>query len=550
MADPAARSERRGIFALLLITALLWFSPLNAPVLFHPDEGRYAEIPREMVASGDWVTPRLDAIKYFEKPPLQYWATAAAFELFGQHAWTVRLWPAFSGFLGVLLTAWLARRVFNTRVALMAAAVQAGSLLYIGLARLAVLDMSLSFSLQLAMTALVLLVHRSPPEKGRWHAPLLLGLGLALAMLSKGLVGILIPCAVGGIYLSLYRDWGLPLRAQPWWSLLALALIAAPWFLLVSVRNPEFAHFFFIHEHFERFLTRVHQRYEPDWFFVPVLLLGFLPWTGLLPRTFRDAWRASRNGDAASAMLLIWAVFIFVFFSVSQSKLIPYIVPLFPAMALLTGRTLSQLSAARLAAQISSVGIGAVLLTAVILLLWKLPATAALVASSGAPVVLGLAAAFLALALGMAVAAALNRRGRFEAAVAAMALGALALVQIAMFAGSALPQMRAITEFRQTAQPLLTASTVLYCVDDYWQPIPFYLQRPCTLVGYRGEFDFGLQQEPARWLADLPQFAARWTAATDAMALVSPQAFGQLQTLGVPMRVIYTSPSLVAMVRQ
>src|ERR1700683_2754904 len=96
--------NERGALLVLAIAALLWFLPLNSPVLFHPDEGRYGEIPREMVASGDWVTPRLDAIKYFEKPPLQYWTTAAAFELFGQHEWTVRLWPALCGFMGLLLS--------------------------------------------------------------------------------------------------------------------------------------------------------------------------------------------------------------------------------------------------------------------------------------------------------------------------------------------------------------------------------------------------------------------------------------------------------------
>ena len=100
-----SREYSRSLLAVLwLRLALLWFVPLNSPHLFDPDEGRYAEIPREMVASGDWVTPRLDGIKYFEKPALQYWATAVAFEVFGQHAWTVRLWPALSGFLGLLLT--------------------------------------------------------------------------------------------------------------------------------------------------------------------------------------------------------------------------------------------------------------------------------------------------------------------------------------------------------------------------------------------------------------------------------------------------------------
>src|ERR1022692_3097108 len=267
--------------ALWVAAAMLWFGPLNMPHLFDPDEGRYAEIPREMLASGDWVTPRLDAIKYFEKPVLQYWATAGAFRLFGEHAWSARLWPALCGFLGLLLTWALARALYDERSAALAVIIQASSLLYLALARIATLDMSLSFGLQIAMCALALLAQqRSAPSgaarlPGSWRLPALLGLGLALAVLSKGLVGILIPCAVAGLYLLWMRDWTLPLRAQPWWSVIALAVLAAPWFLAVSWRNPEFAHFFFIVQHFQRYLSSAgFDRNEPLWFFVPGLARG------------------------------------------------------------------------------------------------------------------------------------------------------------------------------------------------------------------------------------------------------------------------------------
>jgi 4-amino-4-deoxy-L-arabinose transferase-like glycosyltransferase len=209
---------RSGAILRWLILALLWFGPLNTPHLFEPDEGRYAEIPREMVVSGDWVTPRLDGIKYFEKPALQYWATAAAFTLFGQHAWTARLWSALSAYLGLLLSFALARRLYDERTARLAVIVQASSLLYIGLSRITTLDMSLCFSLQLAMYALTLLAQQratvqpakvqgaastqesapSSTSPARWQLPLLLGIGIALAVLSKGLVGILIPAAVAG----------------------------------------------------------------------------------------------------------------------------------------------------------------------------------------------------------------------------------------------------------------------------------------------------------------------------------------------------------------
>jgi 4-amino-4-deoxy-L-arabinose transferase-like glycosyltransferase len=531
---------------------LLWFLPLNSPHLFDPDEGRYAEIPREMVASGDWVTPRLDGIKYFEKPALGYWATAAAFELFGQHAWTVRLWPALSGMLGLMLTFTLGRRLYDQRAALLAVLVQASALLYVAMARIATLDMSLSFGLQLAMTALALLVQppRQPPVRA-WRLPLLLGVGVALAVLSKGLVGILIPGAVAVLFMLIYRDWRLPLRAQPWWTLAALLVLAAPWFVLVSLRNPEFPHFFFIFEHFQRYLSRAEfDRYQPVWFFLPVLALGLLPWTTLLPGALHNAWRAARAGERATSVLLLWAGFVLVFFSMSQSKLAPYILPMLPALSLLTGRAMASLPAGRFAAHLRAVAIFASAIGSAVLLLWRLPAAAGLVARASTPRILGFALAFLLLALGAGVGVSLCRRGAVIGAAAATAVGALLMAQSALLAADDLPRMRAVVQLTQQLRPWLSPATRLYCVNGYLQPIPFYLQRTCTLVGYRGELDFGLQQQP--WLAipDLAQFLPAWQRQSDALAILRPEDYQELEALGAPMRVIYTAPSFVAVVRR
>ncbi len=544
-----------------LIAAVLWFLPLGTPHLFDPDEGRYAEIPREMVASGDWVTPRLDTIKYFEKPALQYWATALAYEIFGLHAWSARLWSALSGFLGLILTWVLARRLYGERAAALAATIQGSSLLYLALARITTLDMSLCFSLQIAMTALVMLVQPEPQSQSqsqprargaramRW--PLLLGLGVALAVLSKGLIGILIPGAVAALFMLIHRDWRLLLRAQPWWSIAVLLALAAPWFVLVSHRNPGFAHFFFVFEHFQRYLSREgFDRYQPFWFFVPVLALGLLPWTGLLPAALRDALRAARGGERASSLLLIWAGFVLAFFSLSQSKLMPYILPMFPSLALLCGRTLARLPAPRFALQLRAVAAFAAGVGVLVLLLWRLPGAAALAARAGTPSILGFAAAFLLLALCAAIGARLCRRGGVLAGAAAAALGAVLLTQAALLAADRLPRMRTLVELTQQLRPWLRASTPLYCVNQYPQPLPFYLRRPCTLVGYRGELDFGLQQEPGRAIPDLAGFARAWRQQSDAAAILLPGDYQTLEALGVPMRVIYTAPTLIAVVRQ
>jgi len=108
-----------------------WFCNLGYRHLVKPDEGRYAEISREMVASGDWLTPRLNGYKYFEKPSLPYWATATAFSVLGQNEWTARFWPGLTGFLGVWMVFWAGRRLFGAGAALYGAAVAASSALYV-----------------------------------------------------------------------------------------------------------------------------------------------------------------------------------------------------------------------------------------------------------------------------------------------------------------------------------------------------------------------------------------------------------------------------------
>jgi 4-amino-4-deoxy-L-arabinose transferase-like glycosyltransferase len=505
-----------------------------------------------MVASGDWVTPRLDGIKYFEKPALGYWATAAAFEVFGEHAWTVRLWPALSGMLGLLLSFALGLRLYDQRAALLAVLVQASALLYVAMARIATLDMGLTLGLQIAMTALALLVQRPQPTREQaWRLPLLLGIGVALAVLAKGLVGILIPGAVALLFMLIHRDWRLALRAEPWWTLAALLLLAAPWFVLVSARNPEFAHFFFIFEHFQRYLSSAgFERYQPAWFFLPVLALGFLPWITLLPGALRFAWRAARDGDRPTSLLLLWAAFVLLFFSLSQSKLAPYILPLFAPLSLLTGRAIAGMPAQRFAAHLRVVAWFAGGVGAIVLLLWRAPPAAALVARASTTSILGFAAAFLLLALGAGIGARLSRRGLTLAAAAATCVGGLLLAQSALLAAGYLPRMRALVLLEQQLRPWVGADTRVYCVNGYPQPLPFYLQHTCTLVGYRGELDFGLQQEPWLALADLKQFVPAWEQQSDALAIMRPEDYQELEALGAPMRVLYTAPSFVAVLRR
>ncbi|MFN2644372.1 MAG: glycosyltransferase family 39 protein, partial [Burkholderiales bacterium] len=312
-----------GLWALV---AILWFGTLGIRPLYKADESRYGEISREMVASGDWLTPRLNGFKYFEKPPLQYWATAFFFKFFGERDWVARLWTALLGFAGMALTFYAANRLFGPPTGAYAAAILAGSPLYVVLAQVNTLDMGVTFFLSAAIFALAL------------RRPLWFWAACALAVLSKGLIGIVLPLGAVALYMLLRRDWGVVRRLRPIAGIVLFLALAAPWFIAVSAANPEFAHFFFVQEHFQRFTTQMHERVHPWWYFIPVLAAGMAPW--LLPLG-AAARRALRERREAEVLFWCWALVVFVFFSASGSKLAPYILPIFPALAVLAARAVT-----------------------------------------------------------------------------------------------------------------------------------------------------------------------------------------------------------------
>jgi 4-amino-4-deoxy-L-arabinose transferase-like glycosyltransferase len=346
----AGHISNRQLWWLVIAVAVIWFSNLEYRKLIKPDEGRYAEIPREMVASGDWVTPRLNDLKYFEKPPLQYWTTAAAYEVFGEHQWTSRLWAALTGFAGILLVWFAGLRLFGREAANYAAILLGSSMLYALMAHINTLDMGVTFFITLGIVGL--LFGQSAADKNKQRNWMLLAwAALALAVLSKGLMGLVLPGAALFIYMVVQRDFSV-LKRMHWLSGLAVfLLITAPWFYLVMKANPEFFQKFFIYEHYTRFTTKELGRYQPWYYFVPILLLGMLPWTLLMFDTLFRTWRDSRQMAKAfnvARFLLVWAVFIYLFFTVSGSKLPSYILPMFPSLALLMGKQLAGMETRKL----------------------------------------------------------------------------------------------------------------------------------------------------------------------------------------------------------
>ena len=337
-------SWRRDLVFLALLFGALFAWRLGSAPLLNPDEGRYAEVPREMLAGGDWVTPRLDGVPYFEKPPLVYWAVAACEKVLGPSEWSVRLTPALFAVGGILMAYGAARRLYGRDAGFWSAIVLGTSLLYVAMGHLVGLDMAVSVLMSATLFCFVVGVQEPPGWRRRW---LFYGLyaSAALATLTKGLIGFLITGAVMLLWLVIADQWR-RLRPLHLPSGLALFLaIAAPWHVLVAARNPGWAHFYFVYEHWERFFEKGHGRYQPFWFFGPVLLLGLFPWTGFAWSAFRGAlaggW-SRRRENATAWFFAIWAAFIFLFFSKSQSKLIPYILPVFPPVAVVVGRWLAE----------------------------------------------------------------------------------------------------------------------------------------------------------------------------------------------------------------
>jgi len=528
---------RRGpLLALLLVFALVWFGTLEHRRLINPDEGRYSEIPREMVATGDWLTPRLNGIKYFDKPALQYWATATTFTVFGEHHWTARLWPALTGFLGVLATAFATTRLFGVQAGLIAGAVLASSVLWNVIGHVNTLDMGVSFFLAAAVFALCLGQRddSSPRESRRWQdAAWVL---LALAVLSKGLIGLVLPAATVVAYALWQRDWGFMLRIRPFRGLLILLAITTPWFIAVSLANPEFAHFFFIHEHFDRFLTKAHGRYQPMWYFIPILVVGMLPWLGSLLQGLAGGFRREAGSRfQPRRFLLVWAVLVFVFFSVSSSKLASYILPIFPALAALIGLHLAGHVASR---RIEWHALPAIIIGGACLFLVPY---ATRFASEKTPAALyegyqpWLYAGAAALLLGGIAAFWLGRQGRSVAAVFALAFGGFAFGQGFLLGHDSLGSVNSAHDVATAIRSQVPQDAPFFSVDTYDQSLQFYLKRTTTMVAYRDELAFGIDQEPEKFIPDIAGFERAWNAAPVAWALMSPTLWREMSEKGLPM---------------
>lgn len=335
--------NRGAAIAALIAIVVLYLAMLGSYGLMEPDEGRYAEIPREMMEAGDYITPRLNYVKYFEKPPMLYWMVSASFAAFGQNEFAARL-PGALCALACAGVAWaLGRRMFGRTAGLLGGIVTATSLLHFGVGRIVLTDMPLTLFMTAAVAAHWYAMTAESAGERRASAAIFWA-SMALGTLTKGLVANVLPCGAVVLYALLTRSTrGIRAELSPI-GIALFAAIAVPYFYTVCKVNPEFFDFFFIREHFLRYTTTVHNRYEPVWFFLPLLPAGMMPWTGWLPSIFArgSALRDARTRGAAG-YLLMWCALVLGFFSMSSSKLIPYIAPCVPPLAVLIGAELTSM---------------------------------------------------------------------------------------------------------------------------------------------------------------------------------------------------------------
>ncbi|GGD01804.1 ArnT family glycosyltransferase [Undibacterium terreum] len=544
-------NSRGLIWILSLLFLAIWFYMLGSRTLVPTDEGRYAEMAREMLVTGDWVTPRLDGIKYFEKPPLQAWMNVITFELFGVGEWQARLWTGLCGLLGVALVAHTGRKVFNSRVGINAALVLGSSVLWAASAHYNSLDMAVAGMMTITLCGVLLGQRADASDAEQRNGMLLCWAGMALAVLTKGLIGVVLPGAVLVIYTFVSRDWAIWKRLHMGKGLLLFFAIATPWFVLVALKNPEHPHFFFIHEHLDRFTSNVHKRNQPAYFFIGILAIGIVPWLGLLLQGMWAGVKRENRGFQPRQMLLVWTIFIFVFFSASHSKLTGYILPIFPSLALLIACQLEAGSSKSL-----RFAAGLFTLTGLGTLAFALMAPAKFASSKLPPLELALnqaampwvIAVSLVIIAGGLLAFVIAKDKRDWAVISLAAAGFLAS-QLLLLGYEPWGYYRAGLLQLKPIQAELKPDTPLYGVGLYEQCLPFYLGRTMIPVEFPDELAFGLEQEPHLWIPERKDFMEKWRAYNAsgklAIAIVRVDVYEDMLKQGLPMRIVGQDPRRV-----
>jgi 4-amino-4-deoxy-L-arabinose transferase-like glycosyltransferase len=486
------------LLLLLLVAALAFFVGLGRLPLLEPDEGRNAEVAREMLVSGDLITPHFDTLTYLDKPAVYFWLVAGSFRLWGINEWAARL-PSALLALGTMLLAWyLGRRMFGDSAGLRAGIIFATTPLAIALSRLVIFDMTLAF---LVTVALVCFWFARESNFKRAWLDVAMFAAMGVATITKGPVGFLLPLLTILAFAALRGEVRQLKRLRWGWGILVFLAAALPWFIAVSVRNPDFPRYALWEESLQRFATSSTRRGGSFFYYIPIFLLGFFPWSFFLVAVAwarRRLWRALREEECASVVFaLAWAGVIFVFFTISHSKLPGYFLPAVVPLSILTAKAWEE-TAARNAQRlpgwlrggfVALIAFGVVV--AALPQVLRLPSVEIALTEKTSPAVVALMkpslfySGLILMALGLVGRRVAARRSGGAAAIACFGMLALTVPLLLIRWVAPLRAYYAGASSRQLAQTLLRSpekDLPLYGYYCFRTSLVFYLRRPVGLV--------------------------------------------------------------------
>ena len=509
------------LFWLCLLIGSVFFIFLGVPPLNPPDEPRYAEIPREMLAMHQFIIPYLNGLIYFEKPPLAYWMVAGFMKVFGYSEWAVRASVAVMGTLGCLATYALSRKLFNRRTGVLSALILSSSLLYFAMSHMNTTDMSVTFCLTLSIYSfLIALQAEKPLTKWLWLGYFFAG----LAMMAKGLIGIAFPAMIVFIWIAATQNWRLIKNMRIISGFLIILAVNLPWLLLAQAKVPDFLHFYFIEQQILRYATPIAGREMCFASYIGVVLAASFPWVAFLPQTIKYCFKSLTNKTADQkniAYLMVWPFFIVLFFAFSNSILIPYLLPITPPLAILVAHYFdkhctsisfsknTKVSAMFCAFFYIALSIGLI----IYLHISKIPLTPALVTTG---VLAFLTGCFIFIWTSLQ---------RIKMLFISSLIGVYAIMSCAFLSMPSLSQ-RSIKPLALTINRLLLKHpNAEIATTYYYQDLPYYTKHIVTLTGNFGELTYGVDHDKNSntWMINNDTFWQRWDS-TKRLYVITKQA--------------------------
>lgn len=528
------------LIILVFLLGLFYAIWIGSHALVTPDEGRYSEVAREMVVTGDYITPRLNGVAFLDKPVLYYWLQASAIKLFGLSEAALRFWPVLMGVMGCIVTYLAGRVLFNRRTGIVSAIILATSPLYYGAAHYANLDLEVGVLISNALFSFIIAMvieHKSFKTGFLLLAYVFAG----LAGLTKGLIGIAFPMMIIGAWILILNRWSLLLKMRLVQGLLIFFAITVPWYVLVQKANPEFLHFFFVTQQVARFLTMQDFNSKAAyWFYVPVVLAGMFPWSLFL---FQGLWKSikavwqNRQANAIHLYLVLWFVIVFGFFSFPKSKTVGYILPILPVSALLIGQYLCSIwesvATIRFAARLIA---GFCLLLSLVFV--AMPAVSWIdIPSNFLPYLHAMAITFL---VGGITSYIMTRSDSLWPVLASATITIMTVIFL-FIASTPYINEKSVKPIAMTLKPKLQPTDEVVTLYKYYQDLPVYLERRITIVAdwhaadipkkdnWVREMWYGMVfQDTKDWLIEDAAFWRRWNSPKRVYVITDEDNFRKL----------------------